>query len=74
MTRKIFDAIDLTNKFETDSRFGFIFSYSSLDDRNILERIMDANTGIFFDIYTLSFNIEKDDDNYQTTITFSKIG
>ena len=73
MTKKTFDSIQTQNKFETDLAYSFIFIYASLDERHVIERltdVMDINPKI--DLYALSFNIEKDDINYQTTITFPK--
>lgn len=73
MTKKIFDSIQIQNKFETDLVYSFIFNYAVLDERPIIERltdVMDINPKV--DLYALSFNIEKDDINYQTTITFPK--
>jgi hypothetical protein len=44
-----------------------------LDERHVIERLMDSmGVGSKVDLYILSFNIEKDDINYQTTITFPK--
>ena len=73
MTKKTFDSIQTQNKFETDLAYSFIFNYAVLDERPIIERltdVMDINPKV--DLYALSFSIEKDDINYQTTITFPK--
>lgn len=73
MTKKTFDSIQIQNKFETDLNYGFIFTYASLDERHVIERLTDAmDTETKVDLYSLNFNIEKDDIQYQTTITFIK--
>lgn len=73
MTKKTFDSIQIQNKFETDLVYGFVFTYASLDERHVIERLTDVmDTEIKADLYSLSFNIEKDDIQYQTIITFPK--
>jgi hypothetical protein len=73
MTQTIFNSIRVQNKFETDLSYGFIFDYAILDERHVIERLMDSmSAGSKVDLYALSFNIEKDDINYQVTITFPK--
>ena len=57
----------MLNKFETDLFYGFIFDYAMLDERHVIERLMDSmNTDFKVNLYFLNFNIEKDDINYQS--------
>lgn len=74
MNKKIFNSIKIPHKFETDLVYGFIFTYASLDERHVIERLTDAiDDDSKIDLYSLNFNIEKDDIQYRIIITFSKI-